>query len=318
MVFDAWVAAPGGAANGEPMKEKEREALRNQRILNIALDEKRQPALRAMALHELPTDDPGLTVERLKTAISNGTGALRTEAIRTLATRADAAAQAELRAIAHSTGLGAQDRADAIVGLALSASGAPETAAALRSLLKDSDRSVAREALRALGPVVTPKDLAELPAEIPSVGVAPETILNTKGDPVAGRRLFFHPAGPGCANCHQVDRRGRAIGPDLSHLNFTAAQLLTAIREPSKDIAPAFLYWHVKMKDGAEGLGVDIFRNDTAKFYLADATGKITAYRHDQVAERAALPVSMMPPGLLDRFSVREVADLLAFLQQSR
>jgi hypothetical protein len=72
------------------------------------------------------------------------------------------------------------------------------------------------------------------------------------------------------------------------------------------------------MKDGTEGYGIDTFKNDTARFYLIDATGKITAYRHDQVAERTALPVSMMPPGLLDRFSVREVADLLAFLRQQR
>jgi putative heme-binding domain-containing protein len=116
-----------------------------------------------------------------------------------------------------------------------------------------------------------------------------------------------------------VEKRGRAIGPDLTHLGgFTPEQILTAIREPSKDIAPAFLYWHVKMKDGTEGAGVDIFKNDTARFFLIDPTGKVTAYRHDQVAERTAFPVSMMPPGLLDRFSASEVADLLAFLQQGR
>ena len=34
--------------------------------------------------------------------------------------------------------------------------------------------------------------------------------------------------------------------------------------------------------------------------------------------ERTSLPVSLMPPGLLDRFSVRDVADLLAFLREPR
>jgi len=116
-----------------------------------------------------------------------------------------------------------------------------------------------------------------------------------------------------------VEKRGRAIGPDLTHLGgFIPEQMLTAIREPSKDIAPAFLYWHVKMKNGTEGNGIDIFRNDTARFFLIDPTGKITPYKHDEVAERTALPVSMMPPGLLDRFSVRDIADLLAFLRQQR
>ena len=94
----------------------------------------------------------------------------------------------------------------------------------------------------------------------------PKSVLSAKGDPAAGRRLFFHPNGPGCFNCHQVEQRGRAIGPDLTQLgSFTPEQILTAIREPSKDIAPAYIYWHVKKKDGTEGYGIDIFKNDTAK-----------------------------------------------------
>ena len=165
----------------------------------------------------------------------------------------------------------------------------------------------------------TAQDKAAQPSEAPSAGVAADSILAITGDPAAGRRLFFHSNGPTCFTCHQVEKRGRAVGPDLTHLGgFTASQILTAIREPSKDIAPAFLYWHVKKKDGTEGYGIDIFRNDTAKFYLIDATSRITAYRHDEVIERTALPVSLMPPGLLDRFSAREVADLVAFLMQHR
>lgn len=319
MVFDAYVALLGSASSSKVVSQKERDTLRNDRLLEIALDDKRPASLRAMALHDLPVDAAGLKLEGLKAAVASGGGRLRTEAIRILATRADAASQAELRTIAQSSDIGAQDRADAVAGLAFSVTSSSETTAAvLRSLLKSPEVPVAREALRTLTPVATPQDTASLPAEKPSAGVAPDGITGKEGDPAAGRRLFFHLTGPGCFNCHQVEQRGRAIGPDLSHLNFTAEQILTAIREPSKDIAPAYLYWHVKTKDGKEGYGVDIFRNDTARFFLIDLAGTITPYKHDEVAERTAMPASIMPPGLMDRFSVREVADLIAFLRQAR
>ncbi len=317
-VFDTYVAVLDDFSTGKPLAQKDRDAQRNERLLAIAVDEKRSPVLRARALHDLPTDYAELTVERLKAAVATGNGRLRTEAIRVLATRGDAAAQAELRAIAESSDINAQDRADAIVGLGLTMPLPQESLFVLRSLLKSPDAPVAREALRTLGTMVPTQETAGLPHEPTFAGAPAEKILSVQGDPAAGRRLFFHPTGPGCFNCHQVERRGRAIGPDLSHLNFKPEQILTALREPSKDVAPAFLHWHVKKKDGTEGYGIDIFRNDTAKFYLIDITGKVTAYRHDEIAERDALPLSMMPPGLLDRFSRREVADLLAFLQQAR
>lgn len=320
MVFDAFVAALDHFTAEQSIPERKAIATkRNVRILQIALDTQRSPAVRAYAIHDLPTNDPGLTTDRLKTAIASGHGPPRTEAIRILATRAEAAAQAELRALAQFADLSAQDRADAVAGLALSSALSEETAKLLRSLLKSSDKTIVREALRSLGPLATAEDAAALPNETPSAGVAANIILATQGDAAAGRRLFFHPNGPACFTCHQVEKRGRAIGPDLTHLGgFTTEQMLTAIREPSKEIAPAFLHWHVKMKDGTEGYGVDIARNDTARFFLIDSTGKITPYRHDEVAERTAMPVSMMPPGLLDRFSIRDVTDLLAFLRQQR
>lgn len=186
-------------------------------------------------------------------------------------------------------------------------------------MLHAPNKTIARGALRSLGPQATPEDSTAIPAESLSANVPISALITMDGDPAAGRRLFFHPNGPTCFTCHQVEKRGRTIGPDLTHLgSFTPEQIITAIREPSKDIAPAFIYWHLKMKDGAEGSGVDTFKNDTARVHLVDPTGKITPYAYDQIAERTALPVSMMPPGLLDRFSKRDVADLLAFLRQPR
>jgi putative heme-binding domain-containing protein len=320
MLFDAYVAALDQfAVNDARAERKEATAARDLRILKVLLDDHRSASLRAVALRSMPAHHKEITVSRLREWIIAGVTPLSTDAVRILATRSDPPAQEALRALARNEKLDPTLRADAIAGLAFSAGASEETHTALRNLVGAQESSVVREALRSLGPLATAEEKSKGQAETLSAGVPDAKILEFHGDPAAGRRLFFHPNGPGCFNCHQVSKQGQAIGPDLTHLGgFTAAQLLTAIREPSKDIAPAFLYWHVKTQDGAEGYGVDISRNDTAKFYLIDPTGKITPYRHDQVAERTALPVSMMPPGLVDRFSVRDLADLLAFLREER
>ena len=43
-----------------------------------------------------------------------------------------------------------------------------------------------------------------------------ERRLAGRGSVAAGRRLFFHNAGPQCGRCHMVNGRGRRVGPDLS------------------------------------------------------------------------------------------------------
>ena len=43
-------------------------------------------------------------------------------------------------------------------------------------------------------------------------------LLDGPADPSAGERVFFHPKGPGCYRCHQVNGRGGRAGPDLSIL----------------------------------------------------------------------------------------------------
>lgn len=320
LVFDAYVATLDQfAVMDGRVDQKEAAAARDLRILKVLLDDERNAALRAVALRTMPANHKEITVSRLHAWIVAGVPPLSGDAVRILATRSDATAQQALREVALNSSLDAALRADATVGLVFSAGVSQETHAALQKLLGDKEASVAREALRSLGPLATAEEKSKAGAEKPSAGVPDAKVLEVHGDAAAGRRLFFSPNGPGCFNCHQVSKQGRAIGPDLTHLGgFTTAQLLTAVREPSKDIAPAFLYWHVKMQDGTEGYGVDISRNDTAKFYLIDPTGKITPYRHDQVAERTALPVSMMPPALIDRFSTQDVADLLAFLHEER
>ena len=141
----------------------------------------------------------------------------------------------------------------------------------------------------------------------------------TQPDPAAGRRLFFHPNGPLCSNCHQIEGRGRSVGPDLTGVwRMKPEQLLESIREPSKEIAPAFTQWHVKMRDGREAAGIDQFVDSKSDFTLLDATGTLTKYRFDDVVQREPMSISLMPPGLADRLTPQDLADLIAYLRERR
>ena len=46
-----------------------------------------------------------------------------------------------------------------------------------------------------------------------------------------------------------------------------------AIREPSKDIAPAFTQWLLQLKDGRAVNGIDAFEDNKSQTLLIDAAG---------------------------------------------
>ena len=304
-VLDAWLAAAELLASEKIDPDgKVKTNARFGKIADLALDVRRDQALRALALRLLPTSHPALTLEELRTIVSaDDLGLeLRVEAERVLAARSDASAQAELRKLAKDANTRDIIRLEALAGLALSAN-LPETREILKGALASGDPMSRREAARSLNE--------------PLISIA--TAAPSLPDPDAGRRLFFHPNGPLCATCHQIEGRGYAIGPDLTSVwRNKPEQLIEAIREPSKEIAPAFAQWHVKLRDGREVLGIDQFVDSKSDFTLRDATGALAKYKFADVVEREPSPVSMMPPGLTDRLTPQEFADLVAYLRQPR
>ena len=300
-VFDAFLAATELLATTKIDADgKASTDARFQRTADIALDAKRDPALRALALRLLPVSHPSLTLDALRGFLTDPR--LRVEAARILAARADESAQTELRKLASDANTPAALRAEALAGLVHSVT-SPETRDVLKAALATGDPMSRREAARSLGEPLT---IIATPAPAPP-------------DPAAGRRLFFHPNGPLCSNCHRIEGRGRTVGPDLTGVwRMKPEQLLESIREPSKEIAPAFVQWHIKLRDGREAAGIDQFVDSKSDFTLLDATGTLTKYRFDDVVLREPLPISLMPPSLVDRLTPQEIADLLAYLREPR
>lgn len=118
-----------------------------------------------------------------------------------------------------------------------------------------------------------------------------------------------------CAQCHA----GAALGPDLADAAARfpgAAQLLEAIREPSKEVAERYAAVAVETKSGdrIEGL---VVREDARELVLrraADPKRPVTVSKR-QIDSRATLERSLMPAGLLDGYEDAAVAKLIEFIR---
>jgi putative membrane-bound dehydrogenase-like protein len=130
------------------------------------------------------------------------------------------------------------------------------------------------------------------------------------GDPAAGKKVFTKAT---CAACHDG---GRAIGPSLQGVakRFGRDDLLTAVLDPNKDVSPRYRPTQITTADGKSFTGMIVYE---AVDGVILQTGPDTTVRiaGSNIEARRTLDTSLMPVGLLDKLTDREVADLLAYLR---
>ena len=138
----------------------------------------------------------------------------------------------------------------------------------------------------------------------------------TKPDHAAGRRAFFHVHGAGCYKCHTINGRGGRIGPDLSNVGrmLNRKRLVESILEPSKEIAPQFTAWTFVSEDGKVHTGM-IVEENKGDLLIGDSKGTITELKTIDIIDRVPQKKSLMPDKLIDRMTVGEFRNLLAFLE---
>ncbi|MGE3819932.1 MAG: PQQ-dependent sugar dehydrogenase [Isosphaeraceae bacterium] len=168
---------------------------------------------------------------------------------------------------------------------------------------------------------VSVRDLFErfLPADqrVKRLGsvVEVDRILAMPGDADRGKEVFFKTEGVTCKNCHQIDRVGAEVGPDLSTIGkkYDRAQLLESILEPSKFIDPQYVTYLVETKDGRVLSGL-LVEKDDREVALRDAQNKVLRLPTSNVEHLVTQPQSLMPELLLRDMTARQVADLLEYL----
>lgn len=327
-------------------------------LLARVLDADSASSLRAFALRLLPKhrNSPakdgsqsrlvfpeGLTLDLLAKLSGSDDEQLSIEAIRTLADVPTKSGDV-LAAIAADNSRSVRVRAEAIVGLA---GVADKHAEMLVGLAASDDQTVRDEALRALrGKALNESQLnrlGQVSAQYPDsedavIALAsPETLkadrpagdalaewqsrlATVPGEPdiEAGGRLFHNSALSQCANCHRHGGRGSVVGPDLSAVgrNTDDAFLLSSILQPSARMAPEYQPRTVVLTDGRVFTGIRL--RSSTKEALRDTNGQNVTFDRDEIESMVESSVSFMPTGLEQRFTDRELRDLIAFLKASK
>lgn len=142
--------------------------------------------------------------------------------------------------------------------------------------------------------------------------VAWSEVIDGQGDAELGKWVF-HSRKAQCQNCHKIGGWGSDFGPALSHIGSSKSreQLLTAILEPSKEISPEWQGWYVTDQEGHTHYGrqIDVgFKN--AELLLA--SGEFVTYEEPQSYGMST--ASLMPEGLEQQLTVKELNDLVTYL----
>jgi putative heme-binding domain-containing protein len=120
-----------------------------------------------------------------------------------------------------------------------------------------------------------------------------------------------------CAACHRFGDMGEAVGPDLTDVGrrFQRADLLEAIIYPSKTISDQWASVEIITQDRTSYVGTVL--TETGDTLTLQPVGAAPVQIPiSQIASRKVADVSAMPEGLLNMLSLREVANLLAFLER--
>ena len=148
-------------------------------------------------------------------------------------------------------------------------------------------------------------------------GSAPDQL---RGRSIGRGMLIYEQAA--CSRCHTISGKGAKYGPDLTDITkrFKGSKLLQQIVKPSAEIHKKFQTQMILADDGRIRTGLVIEETDEIVRVLPNLLkpDKVETIKKSSIEERKTVNVSSMPAGLLDTYSVEEIFDLLAFLQQSR
>ncbi len=116
-----------------------------------------------------------------------------------------------------------------------------------------------------------------------------------------------------CAICHRLgDLGARDVGPPLDGMgSHGAAELLTHIVDPNREVDPSFWQWNITTNDGKTYAGVIISENP-ATINLRNQSGDF-AIRKEDISSRENTHRSLMPEGL-EGLGAEGLRDILTFM----
>lgn len=139
-----------------------------------------------------------------------------------------------------------------------------------------------------------------------------------KGDPEAGRKLFFDEKGKAqCVKCHSVNREGGRVGPVLDRIaNRRAPEyIMESILEPSKDIDPDYEAVQVVTAKGIVIVGLRVNESNFS-IQVREENGRFHSLLKNELDSVTVMKKSLMPDNMAEVLTVKELHDLFAFLMK--
>jgi putative heme-binding domain-containing protein len=131
------------------------------------------------------------------------------------------------------------------------------------------------------------------------------------GDPYKGEATFM----ARCAACHTLFHKGGHIGPNLTaYQRDDLGTMLISIIDPSAEIREGFQTVLIKTKDG-RALSGFLADNDPQMVTLRGLDGQDVRLPRSEITDLHVEPTSLMPDGLLEGLSDRELRDFFAYLR---
>ncbi len=142
--------------------------------------------------------------------------------------------------------------------------------------------------------------------------------LVRNGDPRRGKEVF-HSSKAACSSCHQIAYLGGNRGPALTQIGAirTDGDLLESILMPSVTIVQGYDPWVVVTKDGKVLNGL-VAGETSEEIVLATGPEETVRLRRDEIEAPKPSTTSIMPEGMGQLLTPRELADLVAFLKTCR
>jgi putative heme-binding domain-containing protein len=178
---------------------------------------------------------------------------------------------------------------------------------------------VARTLMKKLGDSLKEEQISKLVLFIRSLARAPGEATwkpYLKGDPVAGRKLFFDEKSKlQCSRCHTIGGEGGRIGPPLDRIaaRRSAEFIMESILEPSKEIDPNYESVQVVTAKGTTIVGLRV-NESNFNIQLREENGKFHSFLKSELDSLTVLKKSLMPENIAEVLTVKELHDLFAFL----
>lgn len=135
--------------------------------------------------------------------------------------------------------------------------------------------------------------------------------FDPKGKTVAMGNAIF---GQNCSMCHQIDKKGGLIGPQLDGIgNWGREALTTKILDPNRNISEAFRTYNITLKNGKTVSG--LYRREEGQLLvLANPSGEEFSVAQQDIKEKVPSPYTLMPDHFNSTIKKEDFDALLVYL----